>query len=213
MRMIVPRLSGFCSKVLEVIGAGLASAIGAFLLSQIVSKPAAAPPPEPRMVRIVPADAETMRLVRSEQAALTTEIQKASDSQTPPEAVTATTPAPTRKAAAAALPRPAKTAQAPTVLREPKMDAARPAPASYRAATVEPMPIHPVSAAAVPPAQPVSPVVENAEPPAEATNDGRFRILSTLRQVPGWFLPDTEKLFGDAPRPPMPVGQFVSRAM
>jgi hypothetical protein len=38
-------------------------------------------------------------------------------------------------------------------------------------------------------------------------------VFSTLKQIPSWFVPDTDKLFSDAPRPPMPVGQLVSSAM
>jgi hypothetical protein len=216
MRVIFPRLSGFCSKILEMLGAGLASAIGAFLLSQIVSKPEPMPP-EPRMVQIVPADAETMRLVRSDQAALVAEIKK-SEPQVPADTTVMPPPAPAAKAAAPALPKLVKSAPAVAAPREPKAEAVHPTPASYRAASVEPLPIQPATAAATLPVRPASqPVVQDADPHAtalaEASAGGRFRILSALRQVPSWFLPDTDKLFGDAPRPPMPVGQLLSRAM
>jgi hypothetical protein len=52
------------SRLIEIVGAGLASALGAFLLGQI-AKPAAPPPP---VVKIVPADAETIRMVRGDVA-------------------------------------------------------------------------------------------------------------------------------------------------
>jgi hypothetical protein len=191
------------SKVLELAGAGLASAIGAFLLSQIVSKPAPAPP-APQMVQIVPADAAMLSIVRSDQAALLAELHKvvgpevaAPRTSTAPAAVSA--PA---KAAAAAPPKPAKTTQ-PVPLPREKADAARPVTASYKAATEEPLPILTVGAAAAAALPPASP----------ASEGGQFRVFSTLKQIPSWFVPDTDKLFSDAPRPPMPVGQLVSSAM
>ena len=75
MRMLVPRFPGFLSKVLELAGAGLASAIGAFLLSQMVSKPAPTAP-APQMVQLAPADADLIGIVRADQAALLAELQK-----------------------------------------------------------------------------------------------------------------------------------------
>jgi hypothetical protein len=52
------------SKLIEIVGAGLASAVGAFLLGQI-AKPATPPPP---VVKIRSADAGTIRTVRSNAA-------------------------------------------------------------------------------------------------------------------------------------------------
>jgi hypothetical protein len=31
--------------------------------------------------------------------------------------------------------------------------------------------------------------------------------------VPAWFLPENDRLFGDLPRPPMPVGESLRSAM
>jgi hypothetical protein len=52
------------SRLIEIVGAGLASALGAFLLGQI-AKPSAPPPP---VVKILPADAATIRMVRGDAA-------------------------------------------------------------------------------------------------------------------------------------------------
>jgi hypothetical protein len=210
MRIFVPRLSRFCSKILEIGGAGLASAIGAFLLSQIVTKPAP-DLPEARLVQPALGETEVIRVVRTEQAALLAEIRKISEPQAAPDPAAPAAPA---KTAAAAPQKPVK----PTPpRREAKQETARPVTAAYKAVVEEPVAIQPANVAANTPAKPASPpVVENADlraAPPEASSGGRFRVLSALRQVPGWFLPDTDKLFSDAPRPPMPVGQFLSRAM
>ena len=115
MRMLVPRFPGFLSKVLELAGAGLASAIGAFLLSQMVSKPAPTAP-APQLVQLAPADAALIGIVRADQAALLAELQKVVPEAAPPTA------APAPKAAAAAPPKPVKTAQ-PVPLPREKADA------------------------------------------------------------------------------------------
>jgi hypothetical protein len=60
MRSDVSVPSKVVSRLIEIVGAGLASAVGAFLLGQI-AKPAAPPPP---VVKILPADAATIRMVR-----------------------------------------------------------------------------------------------------------------------------------------------------
>jgi hypothetical protein len=197
MRMLLPRLPGFWSKVLELAGAGLASAIGAFLLSQIVSKPAPSSAPAPQVVQLAPADAELIGIVRADQAALLAELQKmvpeSSRASAPPQAQAS-------KTAAATPPRPAKTAQPVPLPREPKTRAAN---ASYQGVAEAPLPIQPASVGAMTPeARAVS-----GEPPESG------RVISTLKQIPSWFAPNSEKLSGDAPRPPMPVGQFVSSAM
>src|SRR3954469_1449555 len=127
MRILGMRVSGTFSKLLEVAGAGLASAIGAFLLSQMVSKPAPTVP-APQVVQIAPADAKMLGIMHSDQAALLAELQKVA-----PQAAPASPPAP--KAVQAERPKPVKTAQpVPVPLpRQPKVDA-RPVAATYKAA-------------------------------------------------------------------------------
>ena len=92
----------------------------------------------------------------------------------------------------------------------------------------------PESAAAVPtpvsaprPAkltQPVSPR-RNAAPNAPgqsvryegsaAPNSGEEEqpLLARLKQIPSWFLPENDRIFGELPRPPMPVGEFLQSSM
>ena len=38
-------------------------------------------------------------------------------------------------------------------------------------------------------------------------------MLARLRQIPSWFAPENERVFGNVPRPPMPVGEFLPSAM
>jgi hypothetical protein len=208
MRQLVPRFPGFFSKILEMAGAGLASAIGAFLLSQIVSRPPAPATLEPQMVQIVPAAAEVLSIVRSDQAALLAELQKFAPAEPvapasiAPMSARIPVPVPSPKAVAAIAPKPAKTATAAVVRQEPKADPARPVATSYKTIADEPLSIQPTSAAPTAASQPA---------PAAGAEGGR--VFSTLKQIPSWFLPDSERLFGDAPRPPMPVGQLLSSAM
>jgi hypothetical protein len=43
--------------------------------------------------------------------------------------------------------------------------------------------------------------------------DGERPLLARLKQVPSWFLPENDRVFGDLPRPPMPVGESLRSAM
>jgi hypothetical protein len=50
---------------------------------------------------------------------------------------------------------------------------------------------------------------------AVASNSGEEErpLLAKLRQIPSWFLPENDRIFGELPRPPMPVGEFLQSSM
>jgi hypothetical protein len=38
-------------------------------------------------------------------------------------------------------------------------------------------------------------------------------LLARLKQIPSWFLPDNDRIFGVVPRPPKAVGEFLRSAL
>src|SRR5262249_9594905 len=50
---------------------------------------------------------------------------------------------------------------------------------------------------------------------AVASNSGEEErpLFARLRQIPSWFLPENDRIFGELPRPPMPVGEFLQSSM
>jgi hypothetical protein len=190
-------------KFLELAGAGLASAIAAYLLAHIGMPPASSMP----LVEITAANAEMIRMVRDEHALLA-ELGKELDVQRKPEQVAAALmPVPASK--------PTKRAQA-TPLRNQKTE--RIMPMEPKPRTGEPLPIE--SAVGVSQYSPriMEPSPQTVDPGAAArpirvsasTNaDGELSSLGMLKRIHGWFLPEN----GDAPRPPMPVGEFPQSAM
>ena len=77
----LPSLSRMVIRALEIAGAGLTSAVVAYLIGRF-SAPALPPPPAPpppAIVHLAPADEEMMRSVRSDQAALLDQLRN--DSQ------------------------------------------------------------------------------------------------------------------------------------
>ena len=48
-----------------------------------------------------------------------------------------------------------------------------------------------------------------------ASNSGEEEqpLLARLKQIPSWFLPENDRIFGELPRPPMPVGEFLQSSM
>ncbi|MGA6967986.1 MAG: hypothetical protein WBZ51_30755, partial [Xanthobacteraceae bacterium] len=113
-----PHLSKVMIKILEIGGAGCASAIAASLLGSAhepAHPPAAMPP---AVVQLAPADEQMIKRVRDESAALVEKLRTATDPRsTAPASATAASPAP---AAIAASPKPAKTVSAAVPRREQK---------------------------------------------------------------------------------------------
>lgn len=197
-------LSKFGIKFVEVAGAGLASALCAFCLGQL-GEQRTAPAPAAPVVQVVPASEDAMRMARDDHALLAALVRKQSEGH---EGVETARPAP-----AAAAAKPAKPAPPAQARRSQKPEPATAAETPARAA--EPMPIQPPAAntAAVLPAQSSRPPTAPDASAGVSAGEEEHPLLDRLAQIPAWFLPGNERVFGDAPRPPMPVGEFFPRAM
>src|SRR5205809_791190 len=111
-----PHLSKVAIRILEIGGAGCASAVAASLLGSAhePAQPPAAMPPA--IVRLAPADEQMIKRVRDESAALVEKLRSATDPRsTAPASATTASPAP---AATAASPKPGKTVSAAAPRRE-----------------------------------------------------------------------------------------------
>jgi hypothetical protein len=207
-----PHLSAFGKKFLEVCGAGLASAVVACLLGQTdKAEPALAP-----VVYLSPADAQMMKLMHDDQSALLERLRTPAETVPAPAiaandtsaAAPAVAPMPVPQAKAAA---PARRDVKPN--RAPALAAAKRQPEDLPAVTVRtgiastnvasPAP-QPVARQNIEPAN--SPVISAVEEAAD--------WVSSLKQIPGWFWPaGGGGLVTAAPRPPMPVGNFLPHMM
>ena len=202
-------LSRFGVKFVEVAGAGLASAACAYFLGLVGQQP---PAPPPAIVQVMPSE-DAMRMARDDHALLAalvrketetrkdTESRKDGESQAKPEA--------SPPAAAAAAPKPAKPPQAAQARRQKP----------EQAAASEPLPIQPPLAAAnsapKPAVQSPMPLLgrDGFATTAPSAGEEERPLLARLRQIPSWFAPENERVFGNVPRPPMPVGEFLPSAM
>ena len=163
----------FAVKFIEVAGAGLASALCAYILGQVERAPA--PTPIPSVVYISPANVDTaLREDHNRPAAIAR-----TDAETQPEA------------AATAIAQ-ARHNQKP----EPG------AGAETKARSGEPMAIQPTAVA-----------VNSAPAQGWGSGEEDRPLLARLKQIPSWFLPENDRIFGDLPRPPMPVGESLQSAM
>lgn len=169
----------FAVKFLEVAGAGVASALCAYILGQIERAPA--PTPMPAVVYISPANIDTALREDHAQPAAIARI----DAETPP---------------AAEEPKAVKPAAVAQARRNQKPEPG--AAAETKARGGEPLAIQPavVGANSVPKA--TAPVARVAAGRDEAED-----------WIPSWLLPENDRIFGDLPRPPMPVGDSLRSAM
>jgi hypothetical protein len=204
-----PHLSAFAKKFLEVCGAGLASAVIALLTGQ-TGKPAT---PLSAVVYLSPADEQMIKVLHDDQTALMERLRSQPQVQTAPAAPAVG--APTAETAVAAAP--PKSLQATSIPREPKPDRATKAAKQRADARPVESPI-----AGKPPqvitlaSHPVAALPDSTEPqsllaPMPAAADGDW--LATLKQIPAWFWPAGGGIFTEAPRPPLPVGNLLSRMM
>ena len=213
MRIRFTFLSKFAVKFVEVAGAGLASAACAYVFGQIERpRPPAAP-----VVQIAPVSAERARMARDDRPLLGETGRKETDSQpesaaSQPESAAAT---PTTVSA----PRLAKLTQPASPRRNQKSEQVP--LAETKARSGEPLAISPSSAAsnAAPNATPKA-SGQSVRAPAgyegsAASNGGEEDgpLLARLKQIPSWFLPENDRIFGELPRPPMPVGEFLQSSM
>jgi len=186
----------FAVKFIEVAGAGLASALCAYILGQVERAPA--PTPMPAVVYISPANVDTaLREDHNRPAAIAR-----TDAETQPEAAAS--------AAAPAAPKAVKPAAVAQARHNQKPEPG--AGAETKARSGEPMAIQPTAVAAN-----SAPGVQAAAGRDEAQGWGSGEedrpLLARLKQIPSWFLPENDRIFGDLPRPPMPVGESLQSAM
>jgi hypothetical protein len=210
-------LSKFVVKLLEVAGTGLASAVGAYFLSQVGAPPAASPAlMTPALVQVTATNEEMVRLVRDEHAVVV-ELRKELDARRRPEpvvavvqtpAVVATTPVPA--------PIPPKPAQAAS-LRHQKAERTLP-PEAKPTRPIELPPIQPAGAASQSSPKAIEPNPKTVEqvatvPPfrvaASTSGEGEVTPLNKPKQNPAWVLPGVV----DPPRPPRSVGEISQGAM
>ena len=137
MRERFPRLSRFATKVLEIAGAGCASALAAIVLGN--SHESSRQPAPPSVVRLAPADEQMIKYVREEGVALADQLRSASDARNG-AAVAPAASAPTAKPAKAATGAPAR--------REQKANRAQ--PTDLRQRPGDPLPIQSAMASPAP---------------------------------------------------------------
>lgn len=206
-----PHLSKVMIKILEIGGAGCASAVAASLLGSAhepAHPPAVMPP---AVVRLAPADEQMIKHVRDESAALVEKLRTATDPRsTPPASATAASPGP---AAIAASPKPVKTASGAAPRREQKpVRAQAEAKPEAKQRTPEPLP---TQATISLPSQRVGGAAANDARDERPTNvaAGPNEWPSTQTQVPSRLWSGASTSLRDAPRPPVAVGEFVSSSM
>lgn len=209
MRTRFTFLSRFAVKFVEVAGAGLASAACAYVFGQI-ERPQ---PPAAPVVQVAPATAERARMARDDRPLLGETGRKETDSQresaaNQPESAAAT---PTTVSA----PKLAKLTQPASPRRNQKSEQVP--LAETKARSGEPLAISPSSVAsnAAPKASGQSVRAPAGYEGSAASNSGEEDrpLLARLKQIPSWFLPENDRIFGELPRPPMPVGEFLQSSM
>jgi hypothetical protein len=192
----------FAIKFIEVAGAGLASALCAYVLGHIERAPAATP--MPAVVYISPANVDTaLREDHAHPAAIAR-----TEAETPPEGVASA-------AVAAAGPKAVKPAAVAQARRSQKPELG--AAAETKARGGEPLAIQPAAVAAnsapKAAARAAQAVAGRDEGEDWSSGEEDRPLLARLRQIPSWFLPENDRIFGDLPRPPMPVGDSLRSAM
>jgi len=206
-----PHLSKVMIKILEIGGAGCASAVAASLLGSALepAHPPAAMPPA--VVQLAPADKQMIKRVRDESAALVEKLRTATDAHSAaPASATAASPAPAATAASA---KPTKTVSAAAPRREQKPVRAQ-AEAKPEAKQRAPEPL-PTQATISLTSQRVSSAAANDARDERLTNvaAGPNEWPSTQTQVPSRLWSGASTSLRDAPRPPVAVGEFVSSSM
>jgi hypothetical protein len=206
-----PHLSKVMIKILEIGGAGCASAVAASLLGSALepAHPPAAMPPA--VVQLAPADKQMIKRVRDESAALVEKLRTATDAHSAaPASATAASPAPAATAASA---KPTKTVSAAAPRREQKPVRAQ-AEAKPEAKQRAPEPL-PTQATISLTSQRVGSAAANDARDERLTNvaAGPNEWPSTQTQVPSRLWSGASTSLRDAPRPPVAVGEFVSSSM
>jgi hypothetical protein len=205
-----PYLSKVMIRILEIGGAGCASAVAASLLGSAhepAHPPAVMPP---AVVRLAPADEQMIKRVRDENAALVEKLRTATNASAAPASATAASPA---SAVTAASAKPGKTVSGAAPRREQKPVRAQ-AEAKPEAKQRAPEPL-PTQATISLPSQRVGSAAANDARDERPTNvaAGPNEWPSTQTQVPSRLWSGASTSLRDAPRPPAAVGEFVSSSM
>lgn len=209
MRTKFTFLSKFAVKFVEVAGAGLASAACAYVFGQI-ERPQ---PPAAPVVQIAPVSAERARMARDDRPLLGETARKETDSQpesaaSQPESAAAT---PTTVSA----PKLAKLTQPASPRRNQKSEQVPLAETKARSGELLAISPSSVASNAAPKASGQSVRAPAGYEGSAASNNGEEDgpLLARLKQIPSWFLPENDRIFGELPRPPMPVGEFLQSSM
>jgi hypothetical protein len=202
-------LSRFAVKFVEVAGAGLASAACAYVFGQI-ERPQ---PPAAPVVQVAPAIGERARMARDDRPLLGETGRKETDSQ--PESAASQPESAAAAPTTVSAPRLAKLTQPASPRRNQKSEQVP--LAETKARSGEPLAISPssVAANAAPKASGQSVRAPAGYEGSAASNSGEEDrpLLARLKQIPSWFLPENDRIFGELPRPPMPVGEFLQSSM
>jgi hypothetical protein len=209
-------LSRFGVKFVEVAGAGLASAACAYFLGLVGQQP----PAPPAIVQVVPSE-DAMRMARDDHALLAALVRKETegrkDTENRKDVESRKDTESQAKPEAAAAPKPAKPPQAAQARRSQKPEqaaASEPQPRASEPSAIQP-PVAAANAAPKPAAQSPMPLLgrEGFATTAPSAGEEERPLVARLRQIPSWFAPENERVFGNVPRPPMPVGEFLPSAM
>jgi hypothetical protein len=220
----LPSLSRIVIKALEIAGAGLTSALVAYLIGRIGVAPAPTAPAAPAVVQLAPADEEIMRSVRNDQAALLDQLRNDSQARKTPAVIVV--PAPHASSPAQAVS--PGDASAPSAAAKPATSAPAVArkdqkPERPRAAAIkprveppaeQPLQIQPaITTAAGQRDVAAAPVVAAAPPP-----ESDSKLTSTFKHITAWLLPSRDRTPenvppGSVPRPPRPVGELWQNEM
>jgi hypothetical protein len=209
-----PYLSKVAIRILEIGGAGCASAVAASLLGS-AHEPAQPPTVmPPAVVRLAPADEQMIKRVRDDNAALVEKLRTATNASAAPASATAASPA---SAATAASAKPAKTVSGAAPRREQKpvraqAEAKPEAKPEAKQRAPEPLPTLAMSSL---PSQRIGSAAANDARDERPTNvdAGPNEWPSTQTQVPSRLWSGAATSLRDAPRPPAAVGEFVSSSM
>ena len=195
-------LSRFAVKFVEVAGAGIASAACAYIFGQI-ERPQ---PPSAPVVQIAPASVERARMTQNDHPLLGEPARTETENKLESVAATPT---------AVSAPKLAQPAQAALPRRNQKSEQGPLAEVKARAG--EPLAISSsrVASNSAPKAAGQSVQAPVGYGGAVASNSGEEErpLFARLRQIPSWFLPENDRIFGELPRPPMPVGEFLQSSM
>jgi hypothetical protein len=186
-------------KALELIGAGLASTLAAYFFGQI-GTPLASPPP---LAQVTSNDAELVRMLRDEHA-LVLELGKELEIHRKTNSVsTASIPTPAPKPSRSVQVTPSHSQKAETATVEAKPRTGEPLLIQLAIARSESFP------KILEPSPKSNELSEFERPIRVSAAPNEWMPVGLLKRIGAWFVPGN----GEAPRPPMPVGESMQDAM